>query len=139
VKDHGAARLRFSLQIPLHAAYPAKSTVRRISIAVKCSVAQTTSIHTYEAAIMKHLALNALIAVVAGMVGAVAVVELRYAPGSWFSIAGDPKSPDFARKVVHAAPEDITCLYAGQKYKPGDVLKAVDVDVQLICTSKENG
>jgi hypothetical protein len=89
---------------------------------------------------MKQVALNTIVGALAGVAAAVTVVELRYAPGSWFSISGNPQEPrTMLRSAEKPAPDGVFCLYASAKYKPGDVLRVAEADVQLVCTAGSSG
>jgi hypothetical protein len=87
---------------------------------------------------MKQVAMAAMVGAVAGLAGAVAVMEIKYAPGSWFSISGDPYKPDM-RAALQPASEGVRCLYKSEPYKPGDVLEVKEANVKLVCTAGSQG
>jgi hypothetical protein len=89
---------------------------------------------------MKQVAIAALIGAVAGVAGAIAVMELKYAPGTWFNISGNPvKMQMETRAMAKAAPEGVHCLYRSERYNPGDVLSVTDTGIKLACTSGTSG
>jgi hypothetical protein len=94
----------------------------------------------YEGVSMKQMAIAALIGAAAGAAGAVAVVEFKYAPGTWFSISGDPaKMQAETRAIARPAAGGVHCLYRSERYNPGDVLTVTDAGIKLACTSGANG
>ncbi|MFM2399350.1 MAG: hypothetical protein RL341_1507 [Pseudomonadota bacterium] len=87
---------------------------------------------------MRQVAVAALIGAVTGVAGAVAVMEIKYAPGSWFRISGDPYKPDM-RVATQVASDGAHCLYKSERYKPGDVLEVKEAGVKLACTAGSQG
>jgi hypothetical protein len=88
---------------------------------------------------MKQIAV-AVIGALAGVVGTVAAIELKYMPGTWFSISGDPvKMQTETRVAVKPASTETHCLYRSERYKPGDLLSVADAGVKLVCTSGVDG
>ncbi|MGL4574568.1 MAG: hypothetical protein ACRCV9_07240 [Burkholderiaceae bacterium] len=88
---------------------------------------------------MKQVVVAALVGAAAGMAGAVAVMEIKYAPGTWFSISGDPQKKEETRIAQKLAAQDVHCLYKSERYKPGDVLDVTEAGVKMVCTAGTGG